>query len=122
MLEPLIKAGASTEHRDYSGKSLLLQTTAKALDQREFFDSAKKVFEKLCELGADVNAKDLDGNTALHYVVSNHSLILMDKLHKYGPKLYKNKHGKTPLDVAQEKKYSAMVNRLNHYETVEGMM
>ena len=82
-----------------------------------FFPSnAIDLLKKLCELRADVNAKDCDGNTALHYVAVRNDLKMLDVLDGYEPKLYRNKDRKAALDLAQEKNYSAVVNIIKQYQ------
>ena len=71
-----------------------------------------EVVRLLCNNGADVNTQDNDGNTSLHLVISNNSQKITKVLLHYGAKLIANKDGLTPLDIAKEKQYTAIIAAL----------
>jgi serine/threonine-protein phosphatase 6 regulatory ankyrin repeat subunit B len=63
--------------------------------------------------GANINAKDITGNTMLHYAVLRHDVPWIARLVKrFGDKLdisIKNNSGLTAIDIAKRKKYDDIV-------------
>ena len=64
------------------------------------------IIKELCKAGEDVNAKDKDGNTALHvaaskpYWLENSTILLIEELINAGADINaKNDDGKTPYDL-----------------------
>ena len=119
ILEILIKAGANLEWNDETGKTPVIWATAQTNGSQ--YNKFELLLKRLCELGADVNAKDYDGNTALHYVAGNNNLKMLDVLKEYKPKLYCNNDGKTALQVGKDNNYNAIVNILKHFDLI-GML
>ncbi|XP_029977894.1 ankyrin repeat domain-containing protein 22 [Sphaeramia orbicularis] len=69
--------------------------------------------EALLSAGADVNAVDYKGNTALHYLCQrkNHRLVPL-LLHRNADVHVHNNDGETPLDIASRLKFKKIVHML----------
>jgi hypothetical protein len=68
---------------------------------------------RLLDKGANVNARDVDGWTPLHWAAALGRLDIVKLLVERGADVNaKNGDGKTPLDLAREKKYWDIVNFL----------
>ena len=87
----LLKQGVSPNERDKNGDTPLHRTLAGLGDK-------KATAKLLIDSGADVNAKNNDGNTSLHYVSKNSmAKYLLEHKAKVNTK---NNFGVTPLHVA----------------------
>jgi len=69
--------------------------------------------ELLIAAGANVEAKDKDGDTPLHNAARLHAPRAAEMLLKHGAKRgSRNKHGQTPLDIATKNNDAAMIGLL----------
>jgi uncharacterized protein len=65
--------------------------------------TAAAICEKLIENGAELNAKDADGQTALHHAVARGSLLLVATMIEAGGDPYlKDSQGRSPMDLAKD--------------------
>ena len=81
------------------------------------FDACKNgnidLVKKLLSYGADVNAKNNDGWTPLHYASRNGHTEIVKLLLEHGVDVNcKNNNGYTPLHLASEKRHTEIVNLL----------
>jgi ankyrin repeat protein len=73
----------------------------------------KDVLRSLLQKGADVNAPQIDGTTALHWAVRADDLEMADLLLNAGAKpSVANRDGATPLQLAALNGSAAMIGRL----------
>ena len=64
---------------------------------------SKNAVDLLLDLGANINAIDIEGNNCLHYAVNSNNPNLLKKLLVRGAdKTVKNNKGQLPLDIAKE--------------------
>jgi ankyrin repeat protein len=64
-----------------------------------------ELVSKLCDLGADLNIRNFNGNTPLHTAVYRHNELLIRKLVEHGAdRSVQNLSGYTPLDLADHLK------------------
>ncbi|WP_353283576.1 ankyrin repeat domain-containing protein [Wolbachia endosymbiont (group A) of Pogonocherus hispidulus] len=109
----LLDRGASVNAKDENNKAPLdlateedmIEVLKKAqLDQELLINARNGNLDKVKDLiiqGANLEAKDINGNTALHNACSNGHLKVVEYLIEKGASLKaKNKDGKTPLDLA----------------------
>jgi ankyrin repeat protein len=69
----------------------------------------------LLQAGANINAIDVHGNTALHKAVISHQHLVVKQLVSNGALGYiKNKQGFTPLEVAINDKYKPTIEVLQN--------
>ena len=102
----LIQANANLNLRDYKQSTVLI-TLAQCFYQKENED----MMFSLIDAGCDVNAKDYEGKTALHYAMSNKYKNAVRYLIDHGADVNcKTKHGETLL-------YS-LACKLNHDKNV----
>ncbi len=98
MLKLLISRGANLESR---GNPLLVA----------IYNRYDEVAQLLVEAGADVNAQDPSGDSALHYAVKRGSIPMAVLIRKAGGDIdKKNTSGKSPLDYAGSKMKDAMLS------------
>ncbi|KAL8015194.1 putative Axin interactor dorsalization-associated protein [Plasmopara halstedii] len=92
-------------------------------DEDEGFEAAK-VCVWLIENGADPNAIDVNGDTALHYAVELERFDLVETLMKRGANSsLKNLKGFSPVDIAQEADLKDILNSANHtFEAEENIV
>lgn len=65
--------------------------------------TAAAIAEKLIENGAELNAKDANGETPLHHAVARGSVLLVATLIEAGADPYmKDGHGRSPMDLAKD--------------------
>ncbi|MES2966036.1 MAG: ankyrin repeat domain-containing protein [Bdellovibrionota bacterium] len=65
--------------------------------------TAAAICERLIENGAELNAKDADGQTALHHAVARGSLLLVATMIEAGADPYlKDAQDRSPMDLAKE--------------------
>lgn len=121
----LFAHGVSATTRNAQGMTLLHMTWYPKggpgeptfnLPEEEMLARLKEVTAVLLKNGVDINATDNNGNTALHYAIMWRKLApknivaLLD--FKPDPAI-KNRDGKTPIDLAREKKVGAdIIKRL----------
>lgn len=73
----------------------------------------KEISNLFIDLGANINWKDIKGNTCLHYAVDSGNDYLVKKLIMFGAdKNIKNIEGETPLNLAEKKDNNMMINIL----------
>ena len=75
-------------------------------------DNNIDVLQKLCQLGANINAEDMWSNTALHKAVQKQHLKPVKILIRNGGKLEENDESKTPLDIARSHKNKKIIKVL----------
>lgn len=84
------------------------------------FSKSINVVDLLLDLGADFNARDVDGKSVLSYAVCSGSKRVVKKLLIRGAdKSIKENNGKKPIDLAEEKGYDNMAELLrkkNYFE------
>jgi ankyrin repeat protein len=94
-----LMAAASNDHRRQQGYRFGERPTPEALE-RESFEPVKAALE----LGADVNAANKDGDTALHIATLAQFNSVIQLLVEYGADVsVKNKSGQTPLMLASRR-------------------
>ena len=79
-----------------------------------------QILAYLCENGADVNARNKDGDTCIHLAVINeHTKVVKYLLEREDVNLeVKNKKGKTAADLANERGYLSMIKLFKQVGTV----
>jgi ankyrin repeat protein/SAM-dependent methyltransferase len=112
-VEILLQHGADTKITDPSGRNALLVSVASY--QRGYI-------ETLVSRGIDIDSQDNDGNTALHYpltnVLKNNMYLLYCKgvlkilMEKGADPHIKNNEGKSPIDLAVESKENELIDLL----------
>jgi ankyrin repeat protein len=111
IIDEAIKAGADVNTANNKGQSPLMFASRMDADIMENYQLA------FLDAGADTGARDLDGNTALHYAAMNDSGAaaknLSDMLLEFGadPKCVNN-NGKSALDIATENDNETLVKLL----------
>ena len=94
---PLMAAVSGAPMRDFDRKVRNTNTFDRQADERLGLEAAKLAFE----LGADVNAADVAGNTALHIAAANKLTTTVQFLADLGARVdVTNKRGETPLVLA----------------------
>ena len=84
------------------------------------FSKSINVVDLLLDLGADFNARDVDGKSVLSYAVCSGSTRGVKKLLIRGAdKSIEENNGKKPIDLAEEKGYDNMVELLRKKNCVE---
>ena len=74
---------------------------------------SKNAVDLLLDLGANINARDEEGNNCLHYAVNSNNPNLLKKLLIRGAdKNIKNHKNETPLDLAIQNNYTKLINIL----------
>ena len=109
----LLQQGADMNIPDPTGRNALLVSVG---------SNQKEYIELLVSNGIDINSQDDDGNTALHYPLSN---VLRDKMYlPFSKEIVKilmeegadthirNKEGKSPTDIAVESGENELINLL----------
>jgi ankyrin repeat protein len=77
------------------------------------FYGSKEVMDLLLDLGVNINAKDQDGNTCLHFAVKSKNVRVIKKLLvRGGDKKITNNEGKLAIDLASENNDIEMVETL----------
>ncbi len=111
IVELLISKGAKTDAKDNTDGTPLHWAAIKGKVEN---------CEILISAGADVNALDKTGNTPLHWLVAGRGVIDVKRfvtasylLNKKANPNIKNEQGRTPLDIAEQKKDDVMINLLN---------
>ena len=79
---------------------------------------SKNAVDLLLDLGANINAVDVDGNNCLHFAVNsnnttNNTKLLKKLLVRGAEKTNANKEGKLPIDLAKENNNGTIVNILS---------
>ena len=89
-------------HTDNNGNTALLLHTDRHCN--------KDVVKELIRAGADINAKNKDGNTALHFALKNGNIDVSRFLVKKGADYQAvNNKGETPMEIAVEKGYETVL-------------
>jgi ankyrin repeat protein len=109
----LFQQGADVNIPDPTGRNALLVSVG---------SNQKEYIRLLVSKGLDINSRDEDGNTALHYPLSN---VLRDKMYlPYSTEIVKilveegadphieNKEGKSPMDLAEESGENELISLL----------
>jgi ankyrin repeat protein/CII-binding regulator of phage lambda lysogenization HflD len=109
----LVDKGADVNVKDENGTTLLRFI----YDEYEN-DNYLELFKYLVEKGADVNAKGKYGTNLLHFICEsdngNNNLELVKYLLEKGADINATDvMGETPIDIARQKGYKALVNLLN---------
>jgi ankyrin repeat protein len=113
VVELLLQHDADLNIPDPTGKNALLASVG---------SNQKDYIRMLVSKGIDINSRDDDGNTALHYPLSNvlrdkrylpYSITIVAVLLEEGadPRI-KNKEGKSPLDLAEESGENELIDLL----------
>lgn len=82
-------------------------------DHRRKVDLVNSCFHKLIEAGCNINAKDANGNTALHYTCATktYNRISMLRLLQLGADInVENEEGKTPMEMRDLNWYCGVVD------------
>ena len=75
---------------------------------------SKNAVDLLLDLGANINAKDNEGNNCLHYaVISNNPNLLKKLLIRGADKTIKNNKGEKPLDLAIKNNFNQIIEILS---------
>lgn len=102
LLPILLEKGANVNHADNGGNTSLL------LYVDENYD--RDIVKELIRAGADVNARNSQGNTALHYAIKNHQINIARFLIKKGANYeIANNNGETPVSLAAERGLQAVL-------------
>ncbi|MCC6906807.1 MAG: ankyrin repeat domain-containing protein [Phycisphaerales bacterium] len=93
-IRQLLEVGADPNERESrSGRTALLLATSFPMLPR-----ADEIFSLLLTFGADVNASDMRGWTALHFAAQRHDLLKAAALIEHGAVVdAEDEHGNTPL-------------------------
>jgi len=76
----------------------------------------KEIMDLIITKKVNINKKDNNGNTPLHYIANTTDIILAKTLIDAGASLQiKNKDGLTPLDIARKYKLDKMIDFLLHH-------
>jgi len=87
--------------RDIDGSTPLINLANKSFDSKNSEVGVSEIAEILVSAGADVNASDNNGVTALHRAVRNGNMDLVKFLLNHNAHLdVRDKHGQTPLHLA----------------------
>ena len=87
--------------RDVDGCTPLINLAKKSFDRKNSEVSASDIAELLVSAGADVNAGDENGSTALHLAVRSGNIDLVNFLLRHNARLdARDKDGQTPLHLA----------------------
>jgi hypothetical protein len=93
LMEALLTRGANANARDSKGRTVLMHCIINAFDH--------EMIRSLCRQGVWLEAKDQDGNTALHHAVALFNCSLIPVLIAAGAnKSVKNNADETPDDIA----------------------
>jgi ankyrin repeat protein len=111
VIDEALRHGADVNLSNHSGVTPLMNACNK------YFDLMEKYQLAFLENGADVNAKDREGNTALHYAARNDdkngAKTLCDMLLEFDADISAvNNAGKTALDIAVETNNEPLVKLL----------
>ena len=75
---------------------------------------SKNAVDLLLDLGANINARDNEGNNCLHYaVISNNASLLKKLLVRGADKTIVNERNQLPIDLARENNYGKIVDILS---------
>lgn len=105
-LQFLSRFSADLEHQNAEGDSLLLHAL------RQDGPQQRAMVEFLLASGANPQAQDSEGNSALHLAVLNHRKVLVKMLLSHVDSLPRNQQGKTALDLAREQNDSEIMSLL----------
>lgn len=110
-LRALLRGGANADARNGNGCTALMMACRVDRDAAQCVSMARE----LLAVGADVNLKDADGRSALHYAAYSGNVELMDMLLSEPSLSTLNsitRDGKTPMVVATEFQHPAALARL----------
>ncbi len=102
----LIDKGADVNHADNDGNTALIIHTD--------MHCSRDIVKEFIRAGANLNAKNKTGNTALHYALRNGNTDVARLLIKKGADYeIANNDGITPVDIAVEKGYETVLDLIN---------
>lgn len=98
----LLERNVDIKHRDNNGNTVLLLHADRHCN--------KGVIKELIRAGADINEKNKNGDTALHFALINGNVEVARFLVKKGADYQAvNNKGKSPMEIAAEKGYEAVL-------------
>lgn len=111
MIALLLSLGARLEQTDSAGRTALL-----GIPWVQLLQKRKQALDMMMQKGANINARDNQGNGLLYYLVLHNDLPLLKYvLQTYGDKVQrdlKNNNSDTPLDLARRLRRSEFVKAL----------
>ncbi|KAJ3535330.1 hypothetical protein NM208_g7174 [Fusarium decemcellulare] len=118
LVDHLLDAGVDPNHYDNDGNTVLMVFAAR-LPEDDVFELPCKIIRRLVEGGADINARNRLGETALHIAVRTGHNLAMRTLVEAGANVYaRDGDGRSVLDVVDAKIIRA--KDVNSYARYEG--
>ncbi|KAF5009708.1 hypothetical protein FDECE_4054 [Fusarium decemcellulare] len=117
LVDVLLDAGVDPNHYDNDGNTVLMVFAARLPEDGDF-ELTCEIIRRLTEGGANINARNRSGETALHIAVRTGHNLAMRTLVEAGANVYaRDGDGRSVLDVADAKIIRAKdVNSYAHYE------
>ncbi|WYZ37244.1 hypothetical protein EsH8_II_000750 [Colletotrichum jinshuiense] len=117
VVRDLIELGVDPNHYDKYGNTVLMAFVAQ-LPEDDDYKKPVQILEFLIEAGADVNARNRCGETALHIAVRKGKKLAMRTLAQHGANVHaRDVEGRSILDVADRMVTSSKHNiHYSHYE------
>ncbi|OBR06863.1 Ankyrin repeat protein [Colletotrichum higginsianum IMI 349063] len=117
IVRDLIELGVDPNHYDKYGNTVLMAFVAQ-LPEDDDYKKPVQILEFLIEAGADVNARNRNGETALHIAVRRGKKLAMRTLTQHGANAHaRDVEGRSVLQVADRMVVSSKQNiQYSHYE------